>query len=415
MSTSEDNQVLTSWIYRLNKDLLSSELLKRGLQAHGSVDEMRKRLSSHLKDRKTASMDNLVKALKEEQGHVSGTGDGNVENNNAGDQTNDQDETKDNGETDETDETDGTDETDESNETYEEDEDEPRKVEKRDKKKVRPTKVSTQRNQRKLTDAQIIEMVRKWSIRFDGGTDAIEFIERVEELAECFNIPLNRLIKTLPELLRGRALAWHRNNRLDFRSWEQFTAGFYAFFVPSRYRKNLQREILERKQKSTESARDFSNSMQTMLRRDGQSPEGRMNRIYENLRTEYKMYIRPGDFKNLDELLDLADEFEFVRLEIRNEEKRSTQTSRNMAIEDSRPGYMVNYDRSTCCFRCGKRGHGRSNCRNTPILFCSFCGKVGIRSVDCHPGNFRAGANLDRAPANQNRVQSRSNHQDNTQ
>lgn len=35
------------------------------------------------------------------------------------------------------------------------------------------------------------------------------------------------------------------------------------------------------------------------------------------------------------------------------------------------------------CWRCGKLGHRRTKCRGTPVLFCSGCKTIGVKSRDC--------------------------------
>lgn len=35
------------------------------------------------------------------------------------------------------------------------------------------------------------------------------------------------------------------------------------------------------------------------------------------------------------------------------------------------------------CWKCGKTGHQRQSCQGPPMLFCSGCGKVGVKSVSC--------------------------------
>lgn len=52
-------------------------------------------------------------------------------------------------------------------------------------------------------DAEVLEIVRKWNVHFDGGNDAFEFLERFEELATLYNVPFDRLTRTLPDKLRS--------------------------------------------------------------------------------------------------------------------------------------------------------------------------------------------------------------------
>ena len=61
-------------------------------------------------------------------------------------------------------------------------------------------------------DASILNQIRKWGCHFDGR-DPVAFLERVDELRAAYGYSDEQLLRGLPELLRGDALIWSRNNR----------------------------------------------------------------------------------------------------------------------------------------------------------------------------------------------------------
>lgn len=61
-------------------------------------------------------------------------------------------------------------------------------------------------------DAEIMEKMRRWNIHYDGGNDALDFLERIEELAAGYDVPRDHLPRILPDKLRNRALEWFRTN-----------------------------------------------------------------------------------------------------------------------------------------------------------------------------------------------------------
>ena len=99
--------------------------------------------------------------------------------------------------------------------------------------------------------AKILNQIRKWGCHFDER-DPVAFLERVEELREGYRYSEAQLLAGLPELLRGDALLWHRNNREDWETWEDFSRDFRMQYFPPRYTERLKREILERRQGSAE-------------------------------------------------------------------------------------------------------------------------------------------------------------------
>lgn len=76
-----------------------------------------------------------------------------------------------------------------------------------------------------------VNQIRKWGCHFDGR-DPVAFLERVEELREAYQIPGANLLLGLPELMRGDALLWLRNNRGEWRCWEDFCQDFRDYYLP---------------------------------------------------------------------------------------------------------------------------------------------------------------------------------------
>lgn len=130
--------------------------------------------------------------------------------------------------------------------------------------------------------------------------------------------------------------------------------------------------------------------MVTMMRRAGLTDdEEQLETLYEGLRPAYKRYVRRDDVHTLAELGTRAFEFEDIE-----EAEREDQTNQRQ-ISPRDTAAAATYKREECCWRCKQRGHIKANCQRPPRKFCSFCGRDGVLTRDCHPstGNFpRAGA-----------------------
>lgn len=320
-SQESDKEVRVTWIYHLPKEELTQYLKNAGLDADGTLDELRQRFSKYLREGKTASTPDTSKSS--------------------------------------------------------------------------PTPNSTER-------IALLDRARKWNVHFDGTGDAIAFIERLNELTTAYEIPEDNVLVALPELFRGEALLWLRNYRERWNTWGQFLTQFQGFFYPRGHQEKIAEQVIARRQYDKEPARTFVNKLQTLMRRNTRmSEEEKLSRIYANLQTKYKFYIRPGDFKSLDELLTLTDQFEVLEYGQVQENKlqpteprnirRTAHEGRQTEARGTNLCVANQYNRNTCCWKCGQEGHRRTECRNRGILFCSFCGKKDARSVDCscHQGNGR--------------------------
>lgn len=217
----------------------------------------------------------------------------------------------------------------------------------------------------------------QWNMSYSGGDDLMDFFERCEELAECYDQQTDRLLLTLPLVLRDNALKWYRVKRAGITSWSSFKKEAGKFFLPTNYLTRLENVFYSRRQQNRESAKDYVLSMLTLVRHHPTLKSAEhLDRIYDGLRIEYRHYIRRSDVKSLDDLMALADDFELLkRDEARNERPHTSHiVSRTSAAKR----------KVTICWRCKETGHLRYQCRNTARLFCSRCLRDGILSRECN-------------------------------
>lgn len=180
------------------------------------------------------------------------------------------------------------------------------------------------------------------------------------------------LLQALPELLKDNAFLWYRNNRDQWTRWEDFIVQFKQRFLGPRFQYRLEETIRSRLQKEGEKAGEYIDALQTLMTRHGQmSPERQLERIYENLA----------------ELQQLAHDFEEIHKpnSVQRQATRSAPNPPPMNVVQSpqTPDPSRLYNRTAVCWRCGQRGHFKTQCRGQFKLFCSRCGKDGIYSRDC--------------------------------
>ena len=251
-----------------------------------------------------------------------------------------------------------------------------------------------------------MDKVRKWSTRYDGQRNVLEFLERVEEQADAFQIDKNLLPRMMPELLKDNALLWYRNNNQGWGTWESFKEDLKAYFLPARYLERLEDEIKDRRQGHGESFKMYVIALQDMMRHAGYDREKQLARIFRNSRGEYQHYIRRQDFRDLKELIQLAEDFEMLK-EQESAEQQLRQVGATTAAGPPRNtirprrsqgsrGDAGSLERipnpQTACRRCGLQGHRYRGCANAAVLFCWRCGKRNVRTIECCQGN-ETGAN----------------------
>ncbi|KAB0789953.1 hypothetical protein PPYR_15761, partial [Photinus pyralis] len=243
------------------------------------------------------------------------------------------------------------------------------------------------------------------------------------------------LLPTIALIFGDTALLWYRNSRDRFTTWDEFVKAFQDQFYPPRYAFRLEEEIRTRIQGLKENVAMYVTAMMTLLRRHGHySQDQQVDRLHENLRPEYKLYIKRREVKSVYDILEMGKEYEQVvsqkdlikpainkpaeitprpaplpiarptlarsespPLHLPNAAKPllfSTRPGPRVIDQEeiekrltASPGHgnlaSVQYNRAEVCWNCGQPGHWRFHCKNPFRKFCSRCNKPDVYSSEC--------------------------------
>lgn len=159
-----------------------------------------------------------------------------------------------------------------------------------------------------------IDQIRKWGVHFDGR-EPLSFLERVSELRDAYDFTGAQLLKGLPELIRGEPLLWYRNSRNEWTTWQQFEDDFRKQFVPRQYAATSMRAIRDRLQRPGESFNSYATDMLTMMRRARDvTEEEQVERMIENMNPDYRLYMQRSAIESVADLKEVAAEYEEVQL-----------------------------------------------------------------------------------------------------
>ncbi|KAM8702352.1 hypothetical protein ACLKA7_007782 [Drosophila subpalustris] len=149
----------------------------------------------------------------------------------------------------------------------------------------------------------VAEQVRKWGMRYVGQADPLEFVELLEERAITYGIALDRMPRAASEIFVDRAARWFLTSGLRDVTWAVFKSGFLEFFLPPQYFERLEDQIRSRRQREGEGFKDYLIEIRALMH----------HAVYENAAPEYKLYVRRQDFSTLNQLTEMASEYESVK------------------------------------------------------------------------------------------------------
>ena len=162
------------------------------------------------------------------------------------------------------------------------------------------------------------EIVRKWNLQFDGrrGHSAEEFLLRVNECRSGTRLSELNLLDTLPHLLTGRALQWHRLERRRWAGWTQFVVAFRRRFGGVNFQLRVREEVRRRTQGPDEAIADYLVGLRHIMNyvSPPYSTEEQIDFAYANLHPNYRSRIERDQLNSLGELEAKGEQLEAARL-----------------------------------------------------------------------------------------------------
>ncbi|XP_070854064.1 uncharacterized protein [Drosophila suzukii] len=107
---------------------------------------------------------------------------------------------------------------------------------------IHPVKREIFPRKSEMSAATLAEKLKNWGITFDGTTDPITFIQHLEERATAHEVDVEKMPQAIPGLLTDTAEHWFRTSQLLGKSWTNFKKAFLDFFLPPRYFQRLEDE-----------------------------------------------------------------------------------------------------------------------------------------------------------------------------
>jgi hypothetical protein len=93
-----------------------------------------------------------------------------------------------------------------------------------------------------------LDTVRKWGLKFTPYDSVHTFLERLGELKVAYRFSDEDMLRAIPELLKGQAILWFRNNQSTWNTWGEFFTSFKDRYLPVDIDEVLAEEIRFRTQ-----------------------------------------------------------------------------------------------------------------------------------------------------------------------
>lgn len=147
----------------------------------------------------------------------------------------------------------------------------------------------------------------KWRVTFSGDSqkyDAIDFIQKVNALAQARGVSDPELFDSAIDLFTGPALKWYYAQRSQVGSWSELSEKLISDFIEVNYYDNLLDTIRQRRQHSSDSIVQFFTIFEddcSRLQKLLTSAE-KIHIIKKNILQKYRPYVTLKNYNSLNEL-----------------------------------------------------------------------------------------------------------------
>ncbi|CAB0042486.1 unnamed protein product [Trichogramma brassicae] len=158
-------------------------------------------------------------------------------------------------------------------------------------------------------------IVRKWKVEFNGekGSSVDEFIQRVDECRRLARLSDEDLLNSITELLTGQARLWCRQERSQWKKWEDFCiAARRCYGIDRRYQQKLELEAQRRTQGRTEPVNHYVYCLLTIIGKLAEpwTLQRKLDLLHNNMLPSLQKQVPRYKARSIDEFVELARDAE---------------------------------------------------------------------------------------------------------
>uniref|UniRef100_A0ABD2WYZ9 CCHC-type domain-containing protein n=1 Tax=Trichogramma kaykai TaxID=54128 RepID=A0ABD2WYZ9_9HYME len=186
-----------------------------------------------------------------------------------------------------------------------------------------------------LTAWQTSKILQGWQISFDGENreEARAFLASLKECQESNEIPTDRLLGSMPVVLKDKAKRWYRENKHRWTTWASFRKAFENKYMKLLRDSEVRRDLDRRTQAKGETISDFADCFRYLVRHLRRKPEETelVEMFLRNVRSEYRRHIVAARPWTIDEAVELGQELEQMLEDDERFEEPSPKSKMNLA------------------------------------------------------------------------------------